>query len=221
MNDYSDSIGWPLKDPQWISKIVVQSLINIIPIVGQIALIGWMLAAVDNLRAGRNELPSAGFGFMGRGLTLFFVFLAYAVVIVVVFCILLVLGFVLLGVSNNNNIGILGLIGGLLLVLAYGILLVAGIAFYFLLAPIVVATERGGFGGGVNLPQVLAMARTSVSSTLFGGLFTLVGGLIGSLCVYITIAYGYAVMAGVVTVFERQLHAPQPMPPNQPAAPPA
>jgi ABC-type transport system involved in multi-copper enzyme maturation permease subunit len=93
------------------------------------------------------------------------------------------------------------------------------------MAPIIVATERGGFGGGINFPQVLAMARSNPSSTLFAGLFILVGHLIGSvgsiLCgvgIYLTIAYGYAVMAGVVAVYEHQ-SAPQPLPPPQPAAP--
>jgi uncharacterized protein DUF4013 len=205
LNDYSDSIGWPIKDPGWIGKIVIQSLINIIPIVGQIALIGWMLAAVDNLRAGRLELPGAGFSFMGRGLNLFLVFLIYLAVCIAVFVVVIVVGFVLISTAANNNVGALGVIGGLFVALGYAILILAGLAFYFLMAPIVVATERGGIGGGLNLPQIVAMARTRGSATLFAGLFALVGGLIGSLCAYITIAYGYAVMAGVIAVYERQI----------------
>ena len=225
MNDYSDSIGWPTKDPQWISKIVVQSLIYIIPIVGWIALLGWMLAALDNLRSGRTELPGAGFAHLGRGVTLFLVFLVYGIVIAVACLVLVFLGFVLVAAGSNNNVGALGAIGGLLIVLGYGIAILAGIAFYFLMAPILVATERGGFGAGINFPQVLAMARSNPSSTLFAGLFILVGHLIGSvgsiLCgvgIFLTIAYGYAVMAGAVSVFERQL-AGQQLPPPQPAAP--
>jgi len=228
LNDYSDSIGWPTKDPQWISKVVVQSLIYIIPIVGWIALLGWMLAALDNLRQGRRDLPSAGFNGLGRGATLFFVFLIYGLAIACVFVILFFLGIALAAAgSNNGQGGPLSALGALLVVLAYGLAILAGIAFYFLMAPIIVATERGGFAAGINLPQVLAMARVNPSSTLFAGLFILVGHLIGSLgsilCgvgIYLTIAYGYAVMAGVVSVYERQA-VPQPMPPAYPAAPPA
>ena len=205
MNDYSDSIGWPIKDPGWIGKIVIQSLINIIPIIGQIALVGWMLAAVDNLRAGRLELPPAGFSFMGRGLNVFLVFLVYLAVCIAVFVVVIVFGFALIGAAANNDGGVLGVIGGLLVVLGYGILILAGLALYFLMAPIVVATERGGVGGGLNLPQIVAMARARGSATLFAGLFALVGGLIGSLCSYITVAYGSAVMAGVIAVYERQI----------------
>ena len=205
MNDYSDSIGWPTKDPQWISKIIVQSLITIIPIVGAIALLGWMLAALDNLRNGRRELPGAGFAHLGRGVTLFLVFLVYGIVIFAACIVLIIIGFALIGAAANNNGGVLGVIGGLLVVLGYGILILAGLALYFLMAPIVVATERGGVGGGLNLPQIVAMARARGSATLFAGLFALVGGLIGSLCSYITVAYGSAVMAGVIAVYERQI----------------
>jgi Protein of unknown function (DUF4013) len=225
LNDYSDSIGWPTKDPQWISKIIVQSLITIIPIVGLMALLGWMLAALDNLRNGRRELPGAGFAHLGRGVTLFLVFLVYGIAIAVVFGVIVFIGFLLAAAGSNNNVGVLSGLGALLIVLAYGILIVAGIAFYFLMAPIIVATERGGFGGGINFRQVFEMARSNPSSTLFAGLFILVGHLIGSvgsiLCgigVYLTIAYGYAVMAAVVAVYERQSAAQQ-LPPPQPAAP--
>jgi hypothetical protein len=225
LNDYSDSIGWPTKDPQWISKIIVQSLITIIPIVGALALLGWMLAALDNLRNGRRELPGAGFAHLGRGVTLFLVFLVYGLAIVAVCVVLFIIGAVIAAAGGNSNSGALGAIGALFIVLGYGLAILAGIAFYFLMAPIIVATERGGFGGGINFPQVFAMARSNPSSTLFAGLFILVGHLIGSigsiLCgvgVYLTIAYGYAVMAAVVAVYERQ-SAGQQLPPPQTAAP--
>jgi hypothetical protein len=225
LNDYSDSIGWPTKDPQWISKIIVQSLITIIPIVGAIALLGWMLAALDNLRNGRRELPGAGFAHLGRGVTLFLVFLVYGVAIAAVCIVLFIIGFALAAAGGNSNSGALGAIGFLFVLLGYGIAILASIALYFLMAPIILATERGGFGAGINFPQILAMARSNPSSTIFAGLLILVGHLIGSLgsilCgvgVYLTIAYGYAVMAAVVAAYERQ-SAPQPLPPAQPAAP--
>jgi len=225
LNDYSDSIGWPTKDPQWISKIIVQSLITIIPIVGAIALLGWMLAALDNLRNGRRELPGAGFAHLGRGVTLFLVFLVYGIVIFAVCIVLIIIGFALAAAGGNSNSGALGGIGALFIILGYGIGILAGIGLYFLMAPIIVATQRGGFGAGINFPQVFAMARSNPSSTLFAGLFILVGHLIGSLgsilCgvgVYLTIAYGYAVMAAVVAVYERGSAAQQ-LPPPQPAAP--
>jgi uncharacterized protein DUF4013 len=215
LNDYSDAVGWPTKDPQWIGKVVVQGLIYLIPIVGWIALIGWMLAALDNLRQDRRELPPAGFGYLGRGLTLFLVLLVYGVVLLVLCAVLIGIGFALIAAGSNSNSGPLGALGGLLVVLGYGLGLILAVGLYFAMAPIIVATERGGFGGGVNFPEVWAMVRPQPSGILFAGLFILVGHLIGSLgsilCgigIFLTIAYGYAVMAGVVSVFERQFPTP-------------
>jgi len=93
VNGLSDSIAWPSRDPQWVSKILLTGLILLIPIVGQLVVFGWMLAALDNLRAGRPELPPAGFSYIGRGLPLFVVYLVYGLAIVVVFALLGVMAY--------------------------------------------------------------------------------------------------------------------------------
>src|SRR5436190_13318484 len=92
VNGLSDSIAWPSRDPQWVSKVLLTGLILLIPIVGQMVVLGWMLAAVDNLRAGRQELPPAGFSHIGRGVPLFVVYLVYGLAIAVVFAALLAAG---------------------------------------------------------------------------------------------------------------------------------
>ena len=74
MNSVGDAFGWAFKDPAWLGKIAVQGLILIIPIVGAIAAVGWLLLAFENARSGRNELPPAGFH-LSRGIGLFAVYL--------------------------------------------------------------------------------------------------------------------------------------------------
>src|SRR5947207_15648658 len=66
-----DSFAWPFRDPEWFNKIVLMGLIGIIPIVGWLQLLGWMLAALDNLRHGWQVLPPAGFRYATRGINLF------------------------------------------------------------------------------------------------------------------------------------------------------
>src|ERR1700694_3928558 len=77
VNSVGDAFAFPFKDPGWVGKIVVQALILIIPIVGLIALAGWMLMTFDNLRAGRQELAPAGFH-LGRGIGLFGAWFIYS-----------------------------------------------------------------------------------------------------------------------------------------------
>src|SRR5437879_12539122 len=79
MTSVGDSFAWPFQDPGWFGKMIVQGLITIIPIVGWIATAGWLIMTIDNYRAGRRELPPAGFH-LGRGVALVVVYLIYIIV---------------------------------------------------------------------------------------------------------------------------------------------
>jgi len=81
MQNVGNSFSLPFKSQNWGSTFVLMGLIALIPIVGWINLLGWMLALVDNYRAGRTNLPPAGFQYIGRGGSLFLVFLVYGIVI--------------------------------------------------------------------------------------------------------------------------------------------
>jgi Protein of unknown function (DUF4013) len=206
VNELSDSIAWPSRDPEWVSKVLLTGLILIIPVVGQIVLLGWMLAAVDNLRAGRPVLPPAGFSYLGRGAPLFVVLLVYALELVAVFAVLFGAGVAL----TTRVGGGAGVLGALLILLSYAVVLVAALALGLFTPAIVVATERGGIGGGLNVAGVARLVTADVEEALRAGLFALVASLIGGLgaivCLvgqYFTTPYGYAVLAGVVHHFER------------------
>ena len=206
MNELSDSVAWPSRDPEWVRKVLLTGLILIIPVVGWLVLLGWMLAALDNLRAGRPLLPEAGFSYLGRGLNLFVVLLLYGVALLVLFGVLFGAG-VALTLSGSNAASLVGVV---LILLSYAILLVAGLGLGLVTPAIVVATERGGVGGGLNVSGVVRLVRVDVEESLRAGLFALVASLIGSIgavaCLvgqFFTTPYGYAVLAGVVHHFER------------------
>jgi len=82
MDRVGEAFVWPFRDPQWVSKVLVMGLILLIPIVGGINGMGWMLAALRRLRAGDERLPSANFDHLGTGLRLFAVFLAYYLLVI-------------------------------------------------------------------------------------------------------------------------------------------
>ena len=97
MTSVGDSFAWPFQDPGWFGKMIVQGLITIIPIVGWIATAGWLIMTIDNYRAGRRELPPAGFH-LGRGIALFVVYLIYIIVFAIP-------GGILTGAASSNNNG--------------------------------------------------------------------------------------------------------------------
>src|SRR5690348_13822936 len=102
MNNVGDSFGWAFRDPQWAGKMLLQGLIAIIPIVGWIAMTGWLMMAFENARSGRNELPPAGFH-LERGIAIFVVFLVYGIVLNIPALVLYVIGIATAGAGNGNN----------------------------------------------------------------------------------------------------------------------
>lgn len=208
VNELSDSVAWPSRDPDWVRKVLLTGLILFIPVIGQLVLLGWMLAALDNLRAGHPVLPRAGFTYVGRGAKLFVVSVAYGAAVLAVFGALFGAG---LAIAQSAT-GDAGALGVLLILLGYAALLGAALGLSLLTPAIVVATERGGIRGGLNLPGVVRLVASDLEDALHAGLFALVASLIGGLgavaCLigqYFTTPYGYAVLAGVVHYYERNV----------------
>jgi len=199
-----DTFGWPFRDPSWLSKLAVQGLIWLIPVVGWIAALGWMLEALDSARSGRHELPPAGFP-LRRGIGLFGAVLVWYLVLYIPYIALIALSVVL----RDSGVAVV------LTILAALASLLAGLLFAFLYPSLVLHTDRGGFGGGLRFGGVLRTATANPSGSLVAGLMVILAGLIGGLgfilCfvgIAFTYVYGLAMTAGVVAWFERQV--PQP-----------
>jgi hypothetical protein len=214
MNSVGDAFSYPFRDPSWISKIVVQGLILIIPIVGWIATAGWLMLTYDNLKAGRQELAPAGFH-LGRGIGIFGVFFIYAIVINIPAWILDGMGSA--ASRQNANAGApftaLGSLWSFL----------AELFIYFLTPSLIVLTAQHGFTGGLDIQRVWALATGHLNNSIIGGLVIFVAGIIGLLgliacCigVFFTITYSIAVQAGVASWFDRMQAAPAA--PSAPAA---
>ena len=202
-----DALTWPFGDPGWLRKVAVMGLICllfIVPVIGWIivpmAVLGWMLISLDNLRAGRRELAPAGFH-LRRGAPLFVVLVVYGLGLLVV---VTILGALTGGLSGSSSRGAGGGVAQL-------VNLVGGLALTFLFPSIALATERGGIGAGLNLPAVVDGARLKRGVTVIAGLFLILTEIIGALgliaCligVIFTIAYAYAVNAGLIRWYETQ-----------------
>jgi len=205
-----DSFAWPFQDPGWFSKMVVQGLIFIIPIVGWIALAGWLVLTIDNYRAGRRELPPAGFH-LERGIALFVVLLVYGIVIAIPITVLYTVG----GAGHNGAVSALaGLIN-----------LALTLLFAFIAPSLILHTYRGGFNGGFDVNAVWETATANTSNTVIAGLLVYVARLVGGIgfllcCVgaLFTIPYSTAITAGIVTWYESTLSGSGPL--AQPAPPP-
>ncbi len=209
MTSVGDSFAWPFQDPGWFGKMVLQGLISIIPIVGWIALVGWFMMTIDNYRAGRRELPPAGFH-LERGVGLFVVLLVYGIVFSLP-------GGLLSGIGSRNHGAGLVALGQLI-----GFLL--SLLLAFLSPAIILHTYRTGIAGGFDVNSIWQTATAHTSTTVVGGLLIYVARLIGGLgfflcCVGLlfTIPYSVAITAGIVTWYEREVAGgPAPLGPAAP-----
>src|SRR5207302_8469310 len=137
--------GWPVRDPLWVSKVVIIGLILLIPVAGAINGIGWMLATLDLLRAGEEKLPPANFSYLGRGIRLFLVQLLYVLALLVVSALIYapaVSVFVQTGRGSSNLAELT--IGLLLNLLSFSVATLGSLALTFATPSIVLATDRRG-----------------------------------------------------------------------------
>ena len=187
-------------------------LLSLVPILGWIAATGWMLATLDNLRSGRQELPPAGL-YLARGWRLSLVLLIYALLIGVVADVLALPGFMVASALHDT----LGALVGIFLVIAgCALAVLAVVAVSTLLLPaIVVRTDSGGLRAALALPAVAGAVRSRPQPAIVAALLLVVvyalqsaGSLLCCIGLVLSVGYSLPVMAAVLDRYERAVERP-------------
>ena len=211
MDRIAEAFTWPFRDPDWLPKLLIIALILLVPIVGAINGIGWMLASLDRLRAGEDRLAPANFSHLGRGIRLFAVEVIYAICIGLV-ALVIFLPAVALAVQQGQGSANSALIGGAIFLnlLGFSAITVLSLALTFATPAIVLATDSAGIGGGIRVSAVLRRSRMNLSHTLIAGLMLIAASFVGSLgaalCgigIVVTSAYALAMQAWIIRSFEK------------------
>jgi hypothetical protein len=206
----TEAFVWPVRDPEWVTKILIIGLIYLIPIVGPINGIGWMLGSLDRLRSGEERLAPANLTHLGRGARVFVVELVYALILVAVGLLLYIPG-VTIAIQQNHGQGNPALIAvALLLNLgAFGVFTLGSLALTFMLPAVILATDGGGIGAGLRIGDVLMRSRANLTNTLIAGLMLIAASFVSSLGVIacgigivFTAAYSLAMQAWIIHSFE-------------------
>jgi len=206
-----EAFSWALQDPSWRAKIAIQGLILLIPVVGVIALLGWMLANLENVREGRYELARNGL-YLVDGVEMFAVCLIYFVVLGIPYAVLTTIA---ANVPPNPRIYLLAEAANLAGLLALG----------WLMPAMIVATDREGFLVGVGPLRLLRessahLLRTSVAAVLMVAAFLL--GLAGLfICLVgalVTLPYAATVLAAIAAWWERPGLPRAPVPADRPVS---
>ena len=217
MDRITEAFVWPVRDPEWIVKLLIIGLISLIPIAGAINGIGWMLTSMDRLRAGDERLAPANLTYLGRGLRVFVVELIYVVVFVAIGLAFYIPG-LLIAVRQGHDSGNPTLIGLAILLnlVAFGVFTLGSLAFTFILPALILATDAGGIAAGLRVADVIRRCRTNPISTLIAGLMLIAASFVSSLgviaCgvgVIFTAAYALAMQAWIIRSFEIGSSAPK------------
>lgn len=181
----------------------------LIPIVGVINGIGWMLASLDRLRAGDETLPPPNLSYVGRGARLFLVEIVYAAALSVTASIVYSIAIAIFVREGSGPVnGGLIAAGVLVNVIAFAIFVLGSLAINFALPAIVLATDRGGIAGGLRIGLIVRRVKSSITDSLIAGLMLIAASFIGSLgliCVvglFFTFAYSLAMQAWIVRSYE-------------------
>jgi hypothetical protein len=206
----TEAFVWPVRDPQWAPKLIIIGLISLIPIIGWMNGLGWMLGSLDRLRSGEERLTDGYFTHIGRGARLFVVELIYALVVVALGLVFYIPG-ILIAVSQghgNANPGVIAL--ALLLDLAaLGLVSLGSLAYTFLLPAVILATDADGIAAGLSIGAIVRRSRANPVNTLISGLMLIAASFVSSIgviaCgigVVFTAPYALAMQAWIVRSFE-------------------
>lgn len=193
--DLGKAFSYVFDDEQWVSSILIGGLIFFIPIIGQLALLGYMLEAARNVAAG-NPRPLPQWNNFGEKLSLgfggFVVALVYSLPFILVTLALICFP-VLAAISARSEeaaavrvLGSLGCIIPLIIVLSIVIQPV-------LLAALVRYLQTGSLSEAFRFAEVITMVRADLGSWVVLWLLSLLCGFIASL--------GSAVVIGIIFTY--------------------
>lgn len=181
--DIGRAFGFVTEDESWLNKILIGGLLQIIPIAGQLALIGYTLEVAQNVAQG-NPRPLPGWSNFGdklvKGLYGLVISLVYAIpVLLFMFVLFFIIG--LAGAASADSDAAAGLLSLLLLCL-YPLLFVVALAIQVLIfAAYTRFIQTGSLGAALRVGEVLEIVRATPGKWVVLLLVYILCGLVGGL----------------------------------------
>ncbi|MBO9366856.1 MAG: DUF4013 domain-containing protein [Roseiflexus sp.] len=181
------------EDEQWITKVLIGGLIQFVPLLGTIAILGYSYRVALNVARGNpRPLPAWGeFGdFLGRGFFALVIQIVYLLPLIVLYGVFVFLTVAGAAVAEDSEAvaGVLGLLGLCLIPLQLVVVLVCGFAS---LAAIMRYLATDSLGEAFKFGEVIAILRNHIGSFLMILVVGILAGLVAGLGV---IACGIGVL---------------------------
>lgn len=199
--EFGRSFSFVFEDSDWFKKIAIMALVSLIPVLGQLVIMGWGAEIIRRVVRGADvPIPELDFGAqLSDGFKLFVISLVYALPIIVIG---LVMGIVM-GVSSSvldydtaQTVTMISSICFGLINIVFGIL----IAF---LIPAAFANYaiKGNISDGLRIGEIFGLVKNNLSAYLLVFVGIIIGSFVASLgsiaCgigVLLTAVYANAIM---------------------------
>jgi hypothetical protein len=205
---FGQAFSYVFQDPDWIKKIGIGALISLIPIVGQIVVMGWMIEIIQRVIQ-NDPTPMPNWDDFGgkliRGLKAWVVSLVYSIPIIILVIPISIIS-ALATNSNGSSQQTMGIIAMLISICA-GLLIFVYSILMMLVMPASLAklAITDNIGAALKFGEIISTVRSNISVWLM----VLVGAIcvgfiapLGSiLCVIgalLTAVYGQAIMGHLV-----------------------
>ena len=183
--DIGKSFSFVFEDEEWVSKVLLGGLIFLIPLLGQVAVIGYMLKVAQNVMQG-NPRPLPAWSEFGdhlmRGLHGIIIQIVYQLPTLIVygvfFCVLLAAGGAAGSNRSSNGAGAIGVLSLCLLPVVF-ILALGGAFLAYVACGRYVATNT--LSEAFKFSAVIANARGNLGAWIVLLLVVILAGFVGSL----------------------------------------
>ncbi len=199
--DFGLAFSYVFKDPDWLKKIAIVALIGLIPIVGQIVVLGWGLAIAKRVMDhDPNPLPEVEFtADLVRGFYAFLIGLVYTLPITILSGIVGIIDTIATSSSSGDTaVALVSVLSICLSIFSF----LYGLACGFVLpAAYTNFLAKNSLAAGFNLSEVFGLIKANPGAFLIVLLGTFVAGIIAPIgiiaCVIgvlLTYAYSMAIM---------------------------
>ena len=171
------SFGYVFKDKEWFKKIIISALVNLIPFLGPLVLVGWGLKTTKKLIDGEDEipLPSLKFGAdLGKGFIVFLITIIYAIPFII-FMGLGISSFIFSGNLDQPINILLVCLGACFALLA---ILLGFLKLFLFVIGVANYIAKGKFGAAFRFKELFGMLKRSFVSWLLVVLGMIVAFLI-------------------------------------------
>lgn len=173
--DFGLAFSFPFQDEGWVKKVVLTAVISLIPIIGQIALIGWLVELTRRVIRGDAEpLPDwADFGgILVLGLKMFAIGFVYAIPLMFMTIPMAIFDAL---VDSDSAVALYTIVTLCFscFALIYGLALA-----FFIPAAVGELAATDNLGAAINPTNIIAHVRTAPSAYLLAFLGTIVAGFL-------------------------------------------